>query len=129
LEHLSEHGVNMIAFTAFPVGGGNSQLEFFPENSAKLKAAAEDAGIDLLGPGKAFLIQGEDRVGALHDYHLKLANANINVQAANGVSSGAGRFGYMLWVAPEDVPKAADILVGDETAGHHGTLRPGGVDW
>ena len=32
LEHLSERGVNLVAFTAFPVGGGQSQLDFLPES-------------------------------------------------------------------------------------------------
>jgi len=129
VEHLSEHGVSLVAFTAFPIGDGKSQLDFFADNPKKLQAAASDAGIELVGPKRAFLIQGEDRVGALHGYHLKLANANINVHAANGVSSGGGRFGYVLWVAPADLERAAEVLTGDETAGHHGTLRPGGVDW
>jgi len=50
------------------------------------------------------------------------------VHAANGVGS-AGTYGYVLWVAPEDVAKAAEVLAGDETTGHHGALRPGGVNW
>lgn len=129
LEHLSEKGVNLLAFTAFPVGEGKSQLDFFPENSQLLREAAQDAGVELVGPKKAFLIQGDDRVGALHDHHLKLAHARINVHAANGVGDGTGRFGYILWVKPEDFTKAADALVDHETAGEHGTLRPGGVDW
>jgi hypothetical protein len=110
LEHLSEKGVNLVAFTAFPIGGDQAQLDFFPENPEQLQKAAADAGITLVGPKKAFLIQGEDRVGALHEHHLKLSNAGINVHAANGVCNGSGRFGYVLWVKPEDYEAAARAL-------------------
>jgi len=132
LEHLSEKGVNLVAFTAFPVGAGRSQLDFFPESTELLQKAAADAGITLVGPKRAFLIQGEDRIGALHDHHLRLSNAGINVgedrigalhdhhlrlsnaginvYAANGVVDGRGRYGYILWVKPEDYEKAAQVL-------------------
>ena len=110
LEHLSEKGVNLVAFTAFPIGGDQAQLDFFPESTEQLQKAAADAGITLVGPKKAFLIQGEDRVGALHEHHLKLSNAGINVHAANGVCNGSGRFGYVLWVKPENYEAAARAL-------------------
>ena len=110
LEHLSEKGVNLVAFTAFPISGNQAQLDFFPENPEQLQKVAADAGITLVGPKKAFLIQGEDRVGVLHEHHLKLSNAGINVHAANGVCDGSGRFGYVLWVKPEDYEAAARAL-------------------
>jgi len=110
LEHLSEKGVNLLAFTAFPAGENQSQLDFFPESAGKLQKAAAEVGIPLVGPKKAFLIQGEDRVGALHEYHLKLANAGVNVHASNGVVGGNGKFGYIVWVKPDDYEKAAQAL-------------------
>ena len=110
MEHLSERGINLIAFTAFPICEGQSQLDFFPENPDQLQKAADDAGIKLNGPKKAFLIQGRDRIGALHEHHLKLSNAGINIHAANGVIDGGGRFGYVIWVKPEKYDKAAEIL-------------------
>jgi len=129
LEHMSEKGVNLMALTSFPVENGMSQLDFFPEDPLMLQEAAADAGVELVGPKQAFLVQGDDRIGALHDCHLILANANINVHAANGVVSGTGGFGYILWVRPGDLQKAAEALIGSETEGHFGTLRPGGLDW
>ena len=107
LEHLSEKGVNLIAFTAFPVGDGRTQLDFVAESAEDLRSAATDAGIALVGPKKAFFIQGDDRVGALHQFLLTLSNAGINVRAANGTSSGIGGFGFILWVAPQDFEAAA----------------------
>jgi len=107
LEHLSEKSVNLIAFTAFPVGGNQTQLDFVAESAEVLKSAATDAGIPLVGPKQAFFVQGDDRIGALHQFMLTLANAGINVRAANGTCSGIGGFGFVLWVAPEDFDAAA----------------------
>jgi hypothetical protein len=110
LEHLSERNVNLVAFTAFPVGSGQAQLDFVPDSVEKLQQAASDANVSLVGPKRAFLIQGDDRIGALHQYHLKLANAGINVRASNGVLGGTGTFGYVLWVSPEDFDRAAEAM-------------------
>lgn len=110
LEFLSAYSVNLVAFTAFPAGGGRAQLDFFPEDSDLLKKAAAEAGIPLVGPKKAFLIQGADRTGVLVEYHLRLADAGINVYASNGVNDGSGRFGYVLWTEPNDYEKAAQTL-------------------
>jgi hypothetical protein len=98
LEFLSERMVNLLALNAAPIGGGQSQIDFFPEDPELLKQAAGDAGMPLLGPKKAFLIQGEDKIGALYDFHLKLYNSGINIRASNGVVDGTGRFGYVVWV-------------------------------
>ncbi len=110
LEFCSAHEVNLVNFTAFPTGNGKAQLDFFPENVGKLQQAAEEAGIPLLGPKLAFVIQGQDRLGVLIEYHLRLADAGVNVYAANGTTDGRGGFGYVLWVRPEDYEKAAKAL-------------------
>ncbi len=114
LEFLSEKQVNLIAFTAFPAGEGKSQLDFFPAEPEQLKKAAEDADISLIGPKKAFLIQGEDRVGALYDFHLKLSNAGINIYASNGVVGGSGQFGFVIWVNPDDYENASKALMSSD---------------
>lgn len=110
LEFCSAHGVNLHNFTAFPVGEGKSQLDFFPEVPGLLKQAADEAGVNLIGPRKAFLIQGDERIGVLVEYYLRLADAGINVYAANGSSGGQRRFGYVLWVNPGEYDKAARLL-------------------
>jgi len=110
LEFLSEKMVNLLALTAFPVGDGMSQIDLFPADPASLRRAAEDAGVDLVGPKKAFLIQGTDRIGALYDFHLKLFNAGINIYACNGVVDGTGRFGYVIWVDPDRFEDASVAL-------------------
>jgi hypothetical protein len=109
-EHFRQNGVNLAAFTAFPLGGGRSQLDFVPEDAEKFRAAAAAANVDVVGPKRAFLVQGEDKVGAIVELHYKLSTAGINVHAANGVSDGTGRFGYILWVKAEDYDLAAQTL-------------------
>lgn len=110
LERLKERGVNLLAFTAFPAGEGQAQLDFFPESAEQMLKAAAEEGITLIGPKKAFLIQGEDRAGALVEHHQTLFSAGINIHAANAVSDGRGGFGCVLWVKPEDYENAAKAL-------------------
>jgi hypothetical protein len=110
LEFCSAHAVNLTNLTAFPIANGKAQIDFFPEDVEALKMAVEEAGIPLIGPKKAFLIQGDDRIGVLVEYHLRLVNAGINVYAANGTNDGRGGFGYVLWVKPKDYDKAAKAL-------------------
>ncbi len=110
LEFLSEKMVNLLALSAFPVGEGQSQIDLFPSEPEILKEAAADANIPLVGPKKAFLLQGTDRIGALYDFHLKLSNAGINIYACTGVVDGTGRFGYVIWVDPAKYEEASEAL-------------------
>ena len=110
LEFLSEKQVNLQAFTAFPLGDGRSQLDFFPVDAVRFLEAVAAADLSVVGPKRAFLIQGEDKVGALYHFHLTLSNAGINVHAANGAVDGTGRFGYVVWVKPSDYDKALEAL-------------------
>jgi predicted amino acid-binding ACT domain protein len=66
---------------------------------------------------KGFLIQGADRMGAVHRHMAKLADKKINVVAADAVSAGKGRYGMILWVRPKDYARAARALrAREETA-------------
>ena len=109
LSHLKEAGVDLLAFSGFP-RGRRAQLDFIPVDTAAFKAAAKQARLKLVGPKKGFLIQGEDRVGALAEILGRLAGALINVTATDAVTAGAGRYGVLLWVKPRDVKKAARVL-------------------
>jgi ACT domain-containing protein len=70
-------------------------------STAKLKVQSKKTG---------FLVQGDDRRGAVAEVLQKLADAAINVTAVDGVSAGAGRWGAILWVKPQSVNKAAKVL-------------------
>ncbi len=102
-------GVSLLAFSGFPKGR-RAQIDFIPADPAAFRAAARKAKLTLVGPKTGFLIQGEDRVGALTDIMAKLAEAKINVTACDAVAAGAGQYGAILWVKPGDVQKAARVL-------------------
>jgi predicted amino acid-binding ACT domain protein len=68
------------------------------------------ASITLSDAKRAFLIQGDDRVGAVADTTEKLADANITVTAAAATGAGTGRYGMILWMAPADEERAAGTL-------------------
>jgi hypothetical protein len=110
LSALRESGVNLLAFLGFPVGGGQSQIDLVPEDAESLRAAAERAGVALSEAKRAFLIQGDDRVGAVADHLAKLAEANVNVTAATATAAGSRRYGMIVWVAAGDYERAAHAL-------------------
>ncbi|MGH7700469.1 MAG: ACT domain-containing protein [Gemmatimonadales bacterium] len=110
LDALRQAGLSLLAFHAFPVGGGKSQLDFVAADPARLDDPARKAGVTLSAKKTVFLIDGQDRAGALAEVLGKLASARINVTAVDAVCSGGGRFGALLWVKPGDVEKAAQAL-------------------
>lgn len=105
---LAEAGVNLLAFTGFP-RGRKAQVDFVPEDAAAFKAAARKARLAVTRK-TAFLVQGDDRPGAVADLASRLAAAGINITAMDAVAAGGGRFGAILWVRPADVKKAARTL-------------------
>jgi monofunctional biosynthetic peptidoglycan transglycosylase len=110
LSQLAEFGVNLLAFTAVPVGPMRTQLTLFPERQDRLSEAALKSGLQLDGPHPALLVLGEDRLGALAQIHERLFEARVNVYAANGVTDGRGGFGCVLYVRPEELERAAPAL-------------------
>lgn len=109
LEALRDRGVNLRAFHGFP-SAGRAQLDLVPEDGEELRAAADEAGFTLSERKRALLAEGEDRVGAVAELFSTLARARINVVAVDAVAAGAGRYGALLWVAPEDYEQAATVL-------------------
>ena len=110
LSRLKSIGVNLLAFTAIPVGPTRTQLTMFPEDAARLQTAAKNAGFKLDGPYSALLVQGDDELGALTDIRAKLYQAGVNVYASSGVTDGKGSFGYLLYLKEEDLDKALHSL-------------------
>jgi hypothetical protein len=110
LSHLAELGLNLVAFTAVPVGPTHTQLTLFPEDTGRMRSTGQRAGMSLDGPYAAFLVQGDDELGALAEIHESLYRANVNVYASSGVTDGRGTFGYVIYVRPEDYERAAAAL-------------------
>ena len=110
LGEISRAGINLLAYSGFPVGGGKSQLDLVVEEAGPLLRLARRHGWRLSKIKKGFLIQGSDRAGAVHRHLQKLADAGINVTAADAVAAGQGRYGMLLWVKPRDYARAARAL-------------------
>lgn len=110
LSDVAASGINLLAFTAVPVGPNRVQMTLFPEDVPALTRAAREGRMALDGPHQAILVQGDDELGALAGLHGKLAEAEINVYASTGVTDGQGGFGYIVYVKPEDFAAAAKVL-------------------
>jgi hypothetical protein len=102
LSSLAELNVNLVAITAVPFGPARTQLTVFPDDTAKMKHAAEQANIPLDGPHPALVVQG--------GIHEKLLDANVHVFASTGVADGRGGYGYIIYVRPEEYERAAGAL-------------------
>lgn len=110
LDELSRAGVDLLAFSAFPDRPGRTQVDFVADDLGEIRRVARRGGWRLSEAKTGFLVQGEDRVGAVQRQLAKLAQARINVTAADGVAAGKGRYGMILWVKPKDVARAARVL-------------------
>ncbi|MEP7325184.1 MAG: hypothetical protein ABI836_04475 [Gemmatimonadota bacterium] len=107
---LREAGVNLTAFSAFPAGGGKAQVDLVTDDLPGLRKVARRNGWRLKPVKRGFLVQGDDRIGAVHRVLAKLASARINAVAADAVTAGRGRYGMILWVRPKDFSRAARAL-------------------
>ena len=110
LARCQRRNINLLAVNVFSCAPGESQLDFFPEKPAELIEAAKEMNTDLIGPKVAFLVQGEDRVGALADIYRMFHDANVNIHAANGACDGEGHYSYILWVRGPDIEAAEKAL-------------------
>ena len=110
LSRLASGKVNLLAFGAVPMGPDRSQLTLFPESVEHLAGVAEQNGLTLEGPNSALLVQGDDQLGALVDVHARLYAAGVNIFASSGVTDGEGCYGYVLYVRPDEIARAAAAL-------------------
>lgn len=110
LSWLSEMGINLLAFTGVPFGPLSTQLTIFPEDTKRMQTEAKKAQMQLDGPHPALLVQGDDKLGALAEIHEKLYDAQVHVSASSGVADGQGGYGYIIYVRPEEVERAAAAL-------------------
>jgi len=109
LSALAAAGINLLAFSGFP-SARKGQLDLVPEDSAAFKLAAKTLKLKLSPRKSGFLLQGDDRVGAMNETLDKLAAAKINITAMDAVSTGDGHNGAIFWVKPLAVARAAKLL-------------------
>jgi hypothetical protein len=110
LSTLAGLGVNLLAFTAVPVGPDRTQLTLFPEDADKMVSEARKAGMALDGPHHALLVQGDDELGALAAVHERIWRVGVNVFATTAIADGYGKYGHLIYVRPEDFERAARAL-------------------
>jgi hypothetical protein len=110
LSQMEEGGVNLLAFHAIPLGLDKTQLVMFPDHLDDLAAVAQREAWGLSAPQHAFLIQGDDHLGALVDWHRQLAEHSINVACSSGIADGRGGFAYVIYVRHEDVDRVGALL-------------------
>jgi hypothetical protein len=110
LAALAAAGADLRAFCGFPIGGGKAQLDFVPADPRAFAEAAQQLKLRVRKPRRAFLVDGDDRVGAVASVLQKLAGQKIPITAAQAISNGTGRWGMILWVKPARFEKAARAL-------------------
>ncbi len=106
---LHDAGVNLLAVHAFP-RNRRTQVDVVPEDPTTFKNIVKPLKWKMQGSKVCFLVDGDDRPGALVDLTDQLASANINLTAVTATTAGQGRFGAILWVKPRDVKKTAKVL-------------------
>ncbi len=110
LTALYQAGVNLLGVSAFPHSARRSQLDLIPEDAAAFAKAAKTAGLKLSKKKSGFLIDGDDRPGAVAEVTSKLAQVNINITSVQAFCAGSRRYGGMLWVKAGDLRKATKAL-------------------
>ncbi|MDR9866082.1 hypothetical protein, partial [Pseudomonas baetica] len=75
LTAVHQAGIDLLGFSAFPHGARKSQLDFIVKDSAAFVKAAKAANLSVSKKKSGFLIQGEDRPGAVAEVLGKLAEA------------------------------------------------------
>ena len=110
LDRLRKAGVDLLAYSGFPGARGHAQIDLVTEDVDGLRRAAKQSGWKLSEVKKGFLVQGDDKIGAVHRHLAKLGAARVSIVAADAVSAGRGRYGMILWVKDKDYSRAARAL-------------------
>lgn len=110
LGEVRDAKVNLLGYSGFPTKGGKAQLDLVAESMGAIRRLARKNGWRMSKVKKGFLVQGTDRLGAVHRHYQRLADANISVTAASAAGAGQGRYGMLLWVKGSDYGRAARVL-------------------
>ncbi len=110
LSEIRDSGINLLAYSGFPIGKGKAQLDFVPDDLVALKRLAKQKGWRLSTTKKGFLVTGSDRLGAAHRHIKKLSDAKINITAADAIAAGKKRYGMIIWVKPNQYARASRLL-------------------
>lgn len=109
LSTLVSANVNLLACSGVP-SGRRARISVVPENTAPFRRVVKKAGLAFAPEKTGFLIQGEDRAGALAGHLRALGEHDINVTGIDALSAGKGRWGAIIWVDAAAVRKAGNLL-------------------
>ena len=110
LAQLASAEVSLLAFSAVPFGPNHVELTIFPDRSDTFIQLSRKLGWVAAGPQHAFLVQGDDNLGAFADIQRMLLEAHVEIYASSGVTDGSGRYGYLIYFKEEDHARAARAL-------------------
>jgi hypothetical protein len=85
-------------------------LDIAPEDAKTFAKTVKKMGLEASAKKTAFLVEGEDTLGAVAGVLGKLAAAGVSVHAAQAVAAGGGRYGMLVQVGDDDVKKAKKAL-------------------
>lgn len=107
---LRDASVDLLAYSGFPNPGGKAQIDLVAESMSSVVRVLRKLGLRPSRTKRGFLIHGPNRMGAVHRHVQKLADAGINITAADAVSAGRSRYAMILWVKPKDFARASRVL-------------------
>src|SRR5437899_2520966 len=97
---LRDAGVNLLAVHAFP-SARRSQIDVVPSDSAAFVNAAKVAGVKISKPKIVFLVEGDDRAGAMASLLSRLGSAGVNeaLRRTGKVLKAVGRAAIVAGIA------------------------------
>jgi hypothetical protein len=109
LAALVSAGVNLLGCSGTQ-SDHRARIDVVPDDEGAFAALVERAALGFRRQKTGFLIQGDDRPGALADHLSRLARIGINMDGVQGLAAGAGRWSAIVWVADRDLEAAAQAL-------------------
>lgn len=109
LATLVSAGINLLGCSGTQ-GDSGARIDVVPDDAAAFAALVERAALGFRRQKAGFLIQGDDRPGALADHLSRLADIGVNVGGVHGLAAGAGRWSAIVWIADRDLEAAARAL-------------------
>ena len=109
LSTLVSAGINLLACSGVP-RGRRAQIDVVPDDTRQFRRVVKKAGLMFSPEKSGFMIQGDDRPGALADHLRALAESDVNVTGIDALSAGEGRWGAIIWVEDDAVAKADRVL-------------------